>query len=300
MTEDTALAICPPQTAASARRTLHRLWKLRVGVVGATVCFVILVAALFAPLITPVGPLASDLAARLKPPSWAAAGSPVHLLGTDHLGRDVLARILYGARVSLFAATCAIVISCLIGVTLGVLAGYFGRMIDQVVSTVVNIMLTFPFMLLSLAVIALLGPSFRNMVLVLGITEWIHYTRVVRSEVFRLREQDFVLVAKSIGLSSWNIILRHVVPNLLNTVIVIASLQMARMIILESFLSFLGLGIQPPTPSWGGMLGEGRMYIFGNWWLATFPGLAIFVTTLGINLMGDGLRDFLDPKMNFD
>ena len=202
MTEGFSLAIGSPPNPVSVRRTLHRLWRLRVGVVGTVVFLVIVLSAIFADVITPVGPYASELAARLKPPSWTAGGTSAHPLGTDHLGRDVLARILHGARVSLFAATCAILISCLIGVTLGVLAGYFGGVIDQVISTVVNIMLTFPFMLLSLAVIALLGPSFRNMVLILGITEWIHYTQVVRSEVFRLKEQDFILVAKSIGLAS--------------------------------------------------------------------------------------------------
>ncbi|OGL06644.1 MAG: hypothetical protein A3I03_06655 [Candidatus Rokubacteria bacterium RIFCSPLOWO2_02_FULL_68_19] len=181
------------------------------------------------------------------------------------------------------------------GVLMGLLAGYYGGAMDTVIDNLVNIMLAYPFLLLALAAIAVLGPSFGNMIVVLGLTGWPIYTRVVRAETLKYREREFVQAARALGVGSPRILRVHVLPNLANTVIVMASLEVARMIILESFLSFLGLGIQPPTPSWGGMLGEGRVYMLTHWWLAAFPGLAIFVTTLGINLFGDGLRDVLDP-----
>jgi peptide/nickel transport system permease protein len=190
----------------------------------------------------------------------------------------------------------AVLMAGSIGIFLGLSAGYLGGRVDRVISGAVDIMLAFPFLLLALAAIAILGPSFRNMIIVLGITGWPVYTRVVRAETLRLRELEFVVAARALGVRTPLVVARHVLPNILNSIIVIASLEVARNVLSESYLSFLGLGIQPPTPSWGGMLGEGRVYVFTRWWLATFPGLAIFVTTLGINLVGDGLRDLLDPR----
>jgi peptide/nickel transport system permease protein len=232
------------------------------------------------------------------PPACESGGQTTHLLGTDHVGRDYLSRIVYGSRVSLWCGFLATLLACVVGVALGVLGGYYGGLVDSMISNTVNVMLAFPFILLALAVIAVLGPSFTNLIIVLGLTTWTAYTRVVRAEVLTYRERDFVQAATSLGSTNLRVILRHILPNLLNTIVVLASLEVARNILREAFLSFLGLGIQPPTPSWGGMLSEGRIYMLNKWWLATFPGLAIFCTALGINLLGDGLRDLLDPHLD--
>ena len=223
-------------------------------------------------------------------------GTIEYPLGTDPVGRDNLSRLIYGARVSLAVGALSVVVAATIGVFLGLISAYYGGLTDTWVGMLVNIMLAFPFMLLALAAIAVLGPSFKNMVIILGVTGWPMYTRPVRAEVLSIKQQEFVLAARGSGFSDRRILFLHILPNLTNSIIVIASLEVARMIIMESFLSFLGVGIQPPTPSWGGMLGEGRVYMLMRWWLAAFPGMAIFITTLSINFFGEGLRDLLDPR----
>jgi len=280
------------------RRTLRLLWRLKLAVIAAILLLGIVCTAILAAVIAPYDPLATDITARLKPPRWLEGSRPGYLLGTDQVGRDILSRIIFGGQVSLLVSTLAVLLSAIIGIPLGLAAGYSGRIVDTVISTFVNIMLTFPFVLLALAVIAVLGPSFTNMIIVLGITNWPLYTRVVRAEVLRLKEREFIMAARALGMGHLRLIAREIFPNLASAVVVISSVLVARMIILESFLSFLGLGIQPPTPSWGGMLGEGKDYMLLRWWLATFPGLAIFLTTLLINLVGDGLRDWLDPALH--
>jgi len=199
--------------------------------------------------------------------------------------------------VSLLIGVAAVLVSSTIGVLLGLGAGYFGPRVDWTIMTLVNVMLTFPFVLLALAVIAVLGPSLVNMVIVLGVADWPLYARVIRAETMTLRERDFMTAARALGMSHLRIVFRQLLPNLVSVIVVIATLQVARVIILESFLSFLGLGVQPPTPAWGNMLGDGRVYMLNSWWIAAFPGLAIFITTLTINLMGNALRDWLDPHM---
>jgi peptide/nickel transport system permease protein len=276
---------------------LWLLWRLKLAAGAGVILLAIVVGAIFAPYLAPHDPLATDITLRLKPPSWMAGGNPAYLLGTDQVGRDILSRIIFGGRVSLLVGSLAVLLSAIIGIPLGLAAGYGEHVTDAVISTLVNIMLTFPFVLLALAVIAVLGPSFTNMIIVLGITNWPLYTRVVRAEVLRLKGMEFVMAARALGMGQMRLIAKQLFPNLLSAVVVISSVLVARMIILESFLSFLGLGIQPPTPSWGGMLGEGKDYMLLRWWLATFPGLAIFITTLLINLVGDGLRDWLDPAL---
>jgi ABC-type dipeptide/oligopeptide/nickel transport system permease subunit len=190
-----------------------------------------------------------------------------------------------------------VLVSSSIGVLLGLAAGYFAGRVDWTIMTLVNVMLTFPFVLLALAVIAVLGPSLVNMIIVLGVADWPLYARVIRAETLAIREREFVLAGRALGMSHFRIVFGQILPNLVSVIVVIATLQVARVIILESFLSFLGLGVQPPTPAWGNMLGEGRVYMLNSWWIATFPGLAIFITTLAINLMGNALRDWLDPHM---
>jgi peptide/nickel transport system permease protein len=275
----------------------RRLWRLKWSVAAAAVMLLIVASAVFAPVVAPHDPLAVNIKHRLAPPAWMEGGAAEHLLGTDQIGRDLLSRVIYGGRVSLVIGVAAVLISASLGVLLGLGGGYFGGRVDWTIMTLVNIMLTFPFVLLALAVIAVLGPNLVNMIVVLGVADWPLYARVIRAETLSLREREFVTASRALGLGHLRIMFRQILPNLVSIIVVIATLQVARVIILESFLSFLGLGIQPPTPAWGNMLGEGRVYLLNSWWIAAFPGLAIFVTTLAINLMGNGLRDWLDPHM---
>jgi ABC-type dipeptide/oligopeptide/nickel transport system permease subunit len=275
----------------------RRLLRLRWGLAASGVLLLIVASAAFAPWISPHDPLAVNIRHRLAPPAWMEGGSAQHVLGTDQVGRDLLSRMIYGGRVSLVVGVAAVLISATIGVLLGLTAGYAGGRSDWTIMTMVNVMLTFPFVLLALAVIAVLGPSLVNMIIVLGVAGWPIYARVVRAETMAIREREFVLAGRALGMSHARIVFRQIVPNLVSAIVVIATLQVAQVIILESFLSFLGLGIQPPTPAWGNMLGEGRVYMLNSWWIATFPGVAIFITTLAINLMGNALRDWLDPHM---
>jgi peptide/nickel transport system permease protein len=291
------LALPRDDESTAASRSLRHLWRLKWGVVAAALMLVIVASALAAPFIAPHSPVALDIRHRLTPPAWMDGGAADHLLGTDQVGRDLFSRVIYGGRVSLLVGVAAVLVSSSIGVLLGLAAGYFGPRVDWTIMTMVNVMLTFPFVLLALAVIAVLGPSLVNMVIVLGVADWPLYARVIRVETLAIRERDFITAGKALGMSHARLIFRQILPNLVSIIIVIATLQVARVIILESFLSFLGLGVQPPTPAWGNMLGEGRVYMLNSWWIAAFPGLAIFVTTLAINLMGNALRDWLDPHM---
>jgi ABC-type dipeptide/oligopeptide/nickel transport system permease subunit len=277
--------------------SLRRLLRLRWGLVAAGILLAIVASAVFAPWVAPRDPLAVNIRQRLEPPAWMAGGSRAHLLGTDQVGRDLLSRMIYGGRISLVVGVAAVALSSVLGVLLGLGAGYFGGRVDWTIMTLVNVMLTFPFVLLALAVIAVLGASLVNMIAVLGAAGWPVYARVVRAETLALREREFVTAARALGGGHARIVFRQILPNLLSPIVVIATLQVAQVIVLESFLSFLGLGVQPPTPAWGNMLGEGRVYMLNSWWIAAFPGLAIFVTTLAINLMGNALRDWLDPHM---
>ena len=285
------------EASGAGRATLRRFLRLRWGVAAAVVLLLIVASAVFAPWISPHDPLAVNIRHRLGPPAWMEGGTAEHLLGTDPVGRDLLSRMIYGGRVSLVVGVGAVIIAATIGVLLGLGAGYFGGRADWIIMAFVNVMLTFPFVLLALAVISVLGPNLVNMIIVLGVAGWPIYARVIRAETLALREREFVLAGRALGMSHLRLVFRQIVPNLVSVIVVIATLQVAQVIILESFLSFLGLGIQPPTPAWGNMLGEGRVYMLNSWWIATFPGLAIFLTTLVINLMGNALRDWLDPHL---
>jgi ABC-type dipeptide/oligopeptide/nickel transport system permease subunit len=295
---DARAPVLAAEPALSARRlAVRRLWRLKWGLAATGLLLLIVASAVFAPWVAPKDPLAVDIRHRLAPPAWMAGGTSENLLGTDPVGRDLLSRVVYGGRVSLVVGVAAVLISASVGVLLGLGAGYLAGRTDAVIMTGINVMLTFPFILLALAVIAVLGPSLTNMIIVLGVTGWPLYARVVRAETQAIRERDFIAASRALGLGHLRIVFRQILPNLGSTIVVIATLEVARVIIAESFLSFLGLGIQPPTPAWGNMLGEGRVYMLNSWWIAAFPGLAIFVTTLSINLMGNALRDWLDPHM---
>jgi ABC-type dipeptide/oligopeptide/nickel transport system permease subunit len=281
----------------AGRRSWRGLWRLKWGLAAALVLLLIILVSLAAPWLAPYSPVEVDIQHRLGPPAWMEGGKTDHWLGTDQIGRDLLSRMIYGGRVSLLIGVTAVALSSTIGVLLGLAAGYFGAKIDWTIMTIINVMLTFPFVLLALAVIAVLGPSLPNMILVLGVAGWPIYARVIRAETMALRERDFVVAGRALGMSHARIIFGQIFPNLVSAITVLATLQIAQVIVLESFLSFLGLGVQPPTPAWGNMLGDGRVYMLNSWWIAAFPGAAIFITTLAINLMGNALRDWLDPHM---
>jgi len=277
--------------------TLKRLARRRTALFGLAVVAVVILSAVGAPLVTVFDPIEQDINQRLKEPGWRNAAGQAHVLGTDHLGRDILARIIYGSRVALVVGLSAVLISGVLGMVIGLVSGYFGGKVDDFFMRLADIQLAFPFILLAIAVIGVLGPSLRNIIVVIGVSSWVVYARVVRGEVLSIREREFVQAAIALGSRDGRVVLRHVLPNAFTPWLVVATLDMARVIVIESALSFLGLGVQPPTPTWGGMLADGRVYLSTAWWLATFPGLAILVTVLGINLLGDGLRDTLDPRL---
>jgi peptide/nickel transport system permease protein len=276
-----------------ARVTLRN----RAAVIGLLVVLLDVAVAIFAPVLAPHDPLDQDVARRLLPPAWLAGGSAAHVLGTDQLGRDILARIMYGSRISLLIGLVAVALSLPVGVAVGCLAGYVGGWLDDVTMRLADVQLAFPFILLAITIAGVLGPSPRNVILILAVGGWVVYARLARGQVLSLREKEFVEAARSLGLGHGRILLVHVLPNILTPIVVVATFAVAQMILLESSLSFLGLGVQPPTPSWGGMLNDGRAYITIAWWLTTFPGAAIMLTVLGINFLGDWLRDALDPRL---
>lgn len=263
----------------------------------AAVVLAVVVVALLAPVIAPFEPSAQQLAHRLKPPSWLPGGDPRFVLGTDHLGRDILSRLLHGARVSLPIAVAATTVGALIGITLGLVSGYFGGWVDSVVTKLIDIQLSFPFILFAIAVIAVSGPKLFVIVLVLSARSWTTFARVVRGETFTISGNEYVTAARALGANEPRILGRHILPNILPLALVIGTLDVGALIILESTLSFLGLGIQPPLVSWGKELSDARQYIQIAWWTTTFPGLAILVVVLSINLLGDRLRDILDPRL---
>jgi peptide/nickel transport system permease protein len=265
-------------------------------VIGICIILAILAAALLAPLIAPYDPYSQDLAQRLITPAWDAKGSWAHPLGTDPLGRDYLSRLIYGARISLLIGVVAATISGVIGGGLGVAAGYFGGRVDMVVSFIVTTRLAMPVVLVALAVVALAGGSLKIVILVLGLLLWDRFAVVTRSTTMQVRALDYVVAARATGCSTTRIILGEILPNIMNALIVVATLEMAHAILLEAALSFLGLGVQPPLPSWGLMVAEGKEYMFFSPWIITIPGIALFTLVLAINLLGDGVRDLTAPE----
>jgi peptide/nickel transport system permease protein len=283
----------------SARRLPRLGWLRRLdaaAVTGLVLTAAFVVAAVLAPLLTPHDPLSQDVARRLRPPGFADAGSGVYLLGTDGLGRDILSRLIEGARVSLLVGVCGALLSALVGTSLGLTAGYFGAWLDSVIMRVVDVWQAIPSTVLAIAVVVILGPSLQNVILVLGITSWVTYARVVRAETLAHRHGELVIAARVVGAGDVRILLRHVLPQVTASVIVLTSLLVASMILFEASLSFLGLGVQPPTPSWGNMVLDGVEPIRIAWWVSFFPGVAILLAVMGINLLGDWLRDVLDPR----
>ena len=292
------LSVARPRARGAVRcdvqRLVRRHWSAAF---GALVLLGMITFALAASWIAPYNPGRQDLLASLLPPVWQRGGSWAHPLGTDQLGRDVLTWIVYGSRVSLVVGFSSVALSGAIGVALGLLAGFYRRATDAVVMRLVEIQLAFPFVLMALLVAALFGQGLGKLIIVLAVTGWATYARVVRAETLAARERSYIEAARSLGLSNARIVLRHILPNILSPIIVIATFSVALMIIQEAALSFLGLGVPPNIPSWGGMLADGRNYLAVAWWLGTLPGVAILIAVLGINLLGDWLRDTLDPTL---
>ena len=262
-----------------------------LGMLGLVLAVAALAAAIAAPLLAPHDPVASDFSASLKPP-----GTPGHPLGTDQLGRDLLSRVLYGARIALFIGFCTVIVTAVVGGLVGLFAGFFGGWPGSVLMRVADVQLSFPFILLALTINAIVGLGLRNLIISLSAAGWVVYARVVRGQVLSVRQREFVQAAQALGVGRGRLLFRHVLPNVAPSVIILASLQFSQFVVAEAAISFLGFGVQPPTPAWGSMLSESRDFLYVAWWLAAFPGAALALTALGVNLLGDWLRDVLDPK----
>jgi peptide/nickel transport system permease protein len=277
--------------------TLREVARRPSALAGGILLTLVLLVSIAFPLVYPVDPLEQELLARFTPPAWQSGGSWKYPLGTDNLGRDVLARLLYGSRVSLTVGFSAVLVAELAGILLGLFSGYYGGRLDSLIMRIADVFMAYPFMLLTISVIAVLGTSILNLILVLGLSDWVTYARTIRGSVLSLKQKEFVEASRAIGTRHGVIIFRHILPNVISPLLVLGTLRVANIIIWESGLSFLGMGVPPPMPTWGRMLAEGRLYITDAWWLVTLPGVAIMVTILSINLLGDGLRDALDPRL---
>ena len=280
------------------RVALGRFAANRTAVAATAVIVAFVLAALAAPLLSPHDPAEADLFRRLQPPAWAPGGAWAFPLGCDSLGRDILSRLLYGARVSLLVAALVIGIAAVVGTLAGLAAGYLRGWTDTLVSRLVDTLLGFPYLVFAIGLMAMMGPGLHNIVLALVWKEWVFTCRVVRGETLAAREQDYVEAARAIGCRPLRIMLREILPNVLSPVLVVATFRMAYVIIMEASLSFLGLGVQPPTPSWGSMVADGRDFLVDAWWVSTVPGLAILALVLSINLASQGLRDAFDPRLH--
>lgn len=280
------------------RRNLQSFAENRLALGSAIVVLLFIVMAVFAPLIAPHDPAETDLLRRLQPPAWQPGGEWAYVLGCDALGRDILSRIIYGARVSIFIGAAVVLVATTIGILAGLAAGYLRGWVDTVISRIVDILLGFPYLIFAIGLMAMMGPGLINIILALVYKEWVIPCRVVRGETLATRELEYVEAARALGASGRHIMLKEILPNILSPVIVVSTIRMAHVIILEASLSFLGLGVQPPTASWGAMVADGRAFILQAWWVSTFPGVAILLLVLAINVASQGLRDAFDPRFH--
>lgn len=274
------------------------LKRSKTGSFGLIILVIILIAACFAPCITAWEPNQQDIMNKFLDPFWCEGSSTAHILGTDQLGRDVLSRLIYGSRITLLISFGGTIVGILVGVTLGAISGYYGKWVDAVIMRLVDIQLSFPFTLLALFIAAVLGPGLRNIIIIAGISGWVRYARLVRGEILSIKEMEYVEAIRSLGGSDMRIIFRHIVPNVISPIIVLATLEVAKIILMEASLSYLGMGVPVSIPTWGRMLSEARSYMVSAPWLAILPGLCITLTVLAVNLLGDWLRDYLDPKLD--
>ncbi|WP_078394286.1 ABC transporter permease [Shouchella patagoniensis] len=285
-----------PVKRHSLKRWSRLLLRSKTGTLGFIIVVAVILMAALASVLAPHDPNEINAINMFQPPMWIEGGTSEHILGTDNLGRDILSRIIYGSQISLLVGIASVVVAGIIGVTIGIVAGFYGGWIDSVLMRLVDSFLSIPNILFALVILSVFGPSVWTLIFVLGVTNWVNYARLVRGEVLSIKEREFVKAARSIGVKNRVIMYRHLLPNVASSFIVISTLSVATTIILEASLSFLGLGIQSPDISWGGILSDGRDYLATSWWLATFPGLAITGAVLGIIFLGDWLRDVLDPR----
>lgn len=305
MSETKALAVDTATTLTSAEVPTSRLrsvaaratssWSAQISLV---ILGLVLICALIPWVIAPRDPFTQDLSLRLLPPAWSERGVPGYWLGTDQLGRDTLSRIIEGTRITVLVSLFAVAVSGIVGVAAGLASGFYGGKTDAVILRLIDIQLAFPLILLVIAVVAVVGPSLTNLIIIMGLSGWPRFARVVRGSVLTVRNLEFVDAARSVGASRLRIMTHHILPNILSAIIVYASFEIARMILLEATLSFLGLGVQPPTPTWGGMISDGRKYVSQSWAVSIIPGIAIALVILSFNILGDTLRDALDPQLD--
>ena len=279
---------------------LRELIKCRTAFIGAIIILSFILVAIFAPFIAPQDPLKPSIIERLKPPSWIEGGSTTYLLGTDEIGRDIFSLIIYGARVSLLVGLITVTISGVMGTVLGSFAGYYRGRFDAILSRFADLLLSFPYLIFAIFLMAIIGPGFFNLVVILCFKSWVTFFRLSRGEMISEKTKEYVEAAQALGESDAKIIFKEVLPNIIHSLLVLATLRVGFFIILEASLSFLGLGIQPPTPAWGSMINSGRAYMLSAWWVSTIPGIALFILVLSINLLGEGLRDILDPRLKLE
>ena len=282
----------PPGTEKTTKIRRHNASYFGIAVIS-----IVIVLAVFAPFVSPHDPQSQSLETRLTPPVWSPRGSWDHVLGSDHLGRDVLSRIIYGSRISIFVGLTVVLISGVIGITLGLISGYYEGWVTNLIMRIVDLQMAFPFILMAITIIAVLGPGLANVILALSISGWMGYARLIRGQTLQTKEQDYVKAAKLLGASDLHIIVVQILPNVISHAIVLATFAIAQTMITEAGLTYLGLGVEPSIPSWGGMLSDGRDYLSIAWWIATFPGLCIMICVLAVNLLGEWLRDALDPHV---
>ena len=278
----------------------YSLKKSPTGMAGLICLTLFILMALFAAQIAPHDPLTQDLRNISKPPAWSEGGSDTHLLGTDNLGRDLLSRVIYGSRISIGVSLSGTILSCIVGTLLGTIAGYFGKCVDTLLGRIMDIQMSFPFMLLAIFIVAILGNGLFNIVIVAILTSWVRFARIARAEVLSIRSMDYIDAVRALGGKNFRIVTRHLIPNIASSVIVVATLEMSKIVLMEASLSFLGLGVPPQIPTWGRMLSDSQQYLQTAPHLAIFPGVAITLLVLSMNMFGDWTRDYLDPKIDTD
>jgi len=282
------------------KQFVKELIRCRTAFLGAIIVLSFILVAIFAPFIAPHDPLKAGIVNRLRPPFWMERGSITNLLGADEIGRDILSRIIYGARVSILVGLVTVAISGFLGTLLGSFAGYFRGRFDAILSRFADLLLSFPYLIFAIFLMSIVGPGFFNLIVILCFKSWVNFFRLSRGEMISEKTKEYVEAAQALGESDIKIIFKEILPNIIHSLLVLATLRVGFFIILEASLSFLGLGIQPPTPAWGSMINSGRAYMLSAWWVSTIPGIALLILVLSINLLGEGLRDILDPRLKLE
>ena len=279
---------------------LKELIQCHTAFLGAIIVLSFILIAIFAPFIAPYDPLKASIINRLRPPFWIDGGNITYLLGADEIGRDILSRIIYGSRVSILVGLVTVGISGFIGTLLGSFAGYYRGRFDAILSRFADLLLSFPYLIFAIFLMSIVGPGFFNLIVILCFKSWVNFFRLSRGEMISEKTKEYVEAAQALGVSDLKIIFKEILPNIIHSILVLATLRVGYFIILEASLSFLGLGIQPPTPAWGSMINAGRAYMLSSWWVSTIPGIALLILVLSINLLGEGLRDILDPRLKLE